>query len=81
MGGIKGGMVEVVKGAEGKGRGEIERKIHGKSDKWNIREMSEIGGGKEGMVEGVKRAEGKGGRKIKRKIDENSEDWNIERRD
>ena len=29
-------MVEGVKRAEGKGRGEIKRKIEEKSEKWNI---------------------------------------------
>ena len=37
MGGMKG-----VKRAEEKGRGEMKRKIDEKSEKWNIREMSEM---------------------------------------
>ena len=35
-------MVDGVKRAEGKGRGEIERKIDGKSEKWNVGERSEM---------------------------------------
>ena len=75
MGGIKG-----VKRAEGKGGGEIKRKIDEKSEKWNIREMSEIGGMKEGMVEGVKGAEGMGRGEIQRKIDKKNEKWSIGQR-
>ena len=33
MGGIKGGMVEEVKRDKGKRRGDIKRKIDGKSEK------------------------------------------------
>ena len=34
--GMKGGLVEGVKRAEGKGRGGIQRKVDEKSEKWNI---------------------------------------------
>ena len=58
MRGMKGGMVEGVKRAEGKARGEIKRKIDGKSEKWNIGERIEMRGMKRGIVKGVKRADG-----------------------